>query len=53
VSKIKILVLVAFVVALTALAVIGAGWKWRGGKVAAPQEHVAGWTWETHAAKHD
>jgi len=47
VSKLKVVLVVAFVIAITALAVFGAGWKWRP-RVdrAAPQEHVAGWTWE-------
>jgi len=49
VSKLRIVLVVLFVIALTALAVFGAGWKWRPRVQAAPQEHVAGWTWEMRA----
>jgi hypothetical protein len=52
VSKLKIAVLVAFLIALIAFAASGGGWKWRHAQ-AAPQEHVAGWTWEMRAAKHE
>ena len=33
----------------TALAAFGGGWKWRHSAQAAPQEHIAGWTWDGQA----
>jgi hypothetical protein len=45
VSKLKLIAVLAFAVALTALAAFGAGWKWHGRAQAAPHERIAGWTW--------
>jgi hypothetical protein len=52
VLKLKLVLVVALVVALTALAAFGGGWKWRhpAGQAASP-ERVAGWTWENAAAE--
>jgi hypothetical protein len=49
--SVKLFVVVAFAVALTALSALGAGWKWHRPGQAAPQERLAGWTWDERAAR--
>jgi hypothetical protein len=46
-SNLKVAVVVALAVMLTALAVLGGAWKWtKPHPSGASIEHVAGWTWD-------
>jgi hypothetical protein len=53
VSKLKLSLVLAFVLALLAVAALGGGWKWRAPKGnAASTERVAGWTWDWRTRAH-
>jgi hypothetical protein len=51
VSKTKLLVVLAMLVALTAASAVGAGWKWRLSPSHGPAQHAAGWTWDDRPGK--
>jgi hypothetical protein len=48
-SRLKLVVLAALVVALIALAVFGGGWKWSHPKDGYAPQKLAGWTWDGDA----
>jgi hypothetical protein len=48
----KLVAVIAFAAALTALAAFGGGWKWHQKSGAGHVERVAGWTWDENNVKH-
>jgi hypothetical protein len=52
-SMSKLLAVFALAIMVTALAAVGAGWKWQkphGSSV--HQQHLAGWTWDERVLRH-
>jgi len=47
--RLRVIAVIAFAVALTALAALGGGWKWHQKSGAGHVERVAGWTWDGQA----
>jgi hypothetical protein len=45
-SRFKLVVLTALVIALSAIAVFGGGWKWSHHNDGYVPQKVAGWTWD-------